>query len=227
MGRSNSGDWKMVFRTNLSTLNIGLMMYGRARWQEAGQQEKVSMLYWLVRTRNSSSPSSSRSFRTQSHWSFTAGYCVDSERFLRVHQSHRMCNQFTLRHKFRIDSGRTKFKQGQTDGILYSRESHAWESPRFIRVWSDQTTSCILQAKVESAPRYGVLGRFSACSTKRIEVLSTRSNAVILYDTLPAYCISKAIVMKSEEIICQNVYHSGKVITEMRVDFIVFRFFWR
>ena len=27
-----------------------------------------------------------------------------------------MCNQFTLRQKFRIDSGRTKFKQGKTDG---------------------------------------------------------------------------------------------------------------
>ena len=26
--------------------------------------------------------------------------------------------------KFRIDSGRTKFKQGKTDGILYTRESH-------------------------------------------------------------------------------------------------------
>ena len=35
MVRSNSGDWKMIFRTNLSTLNGGLMMYGRARWQEA------------------------------------------------------------------------------------------------------------------------------------------------------------------------------------------------
>ena len=26
--------------------------------------------------------------------------------------------------KFRIDSGRTKFKQGQTNGVLYSLESH-------------------------------------------------------------------------------------------------------
>ena len=25
----------MIFGTNLSTLNIGLMMYGKARWQEA------------------------------------------------------------------------------------------------------------------------------------------------------------------------------------------------
>ena len=30
----------MIFRTNLSTLNIGLMMYGRARWQEAEATRK-------------------------------------------------------------------------------------------------------------------------------------------------------------------------------------------
>ena len=41
------------------------------------------------------------------------------------HLSYWMCNQFTLHHKFRIDSGRTKFKQqGKTDGILYGFESH-------------------------------------------------------------------------------------------------------
>ena len=77
------------------------------------QQEKISILYWSVRTRNSLPPSSSRSFRTQSCWFYTAGQCVDSEQFLRVHLSHWMCNQFTLHHKFRIDTGRTKFKQGK------------------------------------------------------------------------------------------------------------------
>ena len=38
--------------------------------------------------------------------------------------SYRMCNQFTFHHKFRIDTGRTKFKQGKTDGILHSCESN-------------------------------------------------------------------------------------------------------
>ena len=38
----------------------------------------------------------------------------------------------------------------------------------------------------------------------------TRSNAVILNDTLPAYCLSKAIVMKSEEIKNQKVYVSPR-----------------
>ena len=54
------------------------------------------------------------------------------------------------------------------------------------RAWPDQTTYCIEQAEVESAPRYGVLGRYSACSTKRIEVLSSK---IILYDTLSAYSL--------------------------------------
>ena len=60
------------------------------------------------------------------------------------------------------------------DGILYSRESHAQESPGSKRAWSDQTTSCILQEKVESASRHDVLGRHAACSAERIEVLSNK-----------------------------------------------------
>ena len=39
----------------------------------------------------------------------------------------------------------------------------------------DQTTSCIVyKQKVEKAPGYGVLGRYAACSTERIEVLSNK-----------------------------------------------------
>ena len=43
---------------------------------------------------------------------------------------------------------------------------------------------------------------------KGLKFYQTRSNAIILYETLPAYCISKAVVMNSEEIIHQKVYVS-------------------
>ena len=49
---------------------------------------------------------------------------------------------------------------------------------------------------------------FQLAQRKGLKFYQTRSNAVILYDTLPAYCISKAIVMKSEEIMYQKVYVS-------------------
>ena len=41
---------------------------------------------------------------------------------------------------------------------------------------------------------------------KGCKFYQTRSNAIILYDTLPAYCIPKAIMMKSGEIIYEKVY---------------------
>ena len=51
---------------------------------------------------------------------------------------------------------------------------------------------------------------FQLAQRKGLKFYQTRSNAVILYDTLPAYCISKAIVMKSEEITYQKVYVSPR-----------------
>ena len=41
MVRSNSGDWKMIFRTNMSIPNVGLLICGRARWQEAEATRKA------------------------------------------------------------------------------------------------------------------------------------------------------------------------------------------
>ena len=45
---------------------------------------------------------------------------------------------------------------------------------------------------------------------KGLKFYQTKSNAIIFYDTLPAYCISKVVVMKSEEIIYQKVYVSPR-----------------
>ena len=68
-----------------------------------GGNKKISLLYWSIR-RNSLPPSSSRSFRTQSCWSFITGECLYPGRFLQVHLSRWMCNQFTFHHLFRIDN---------------------------------------------------------------------------------------------------------------------------
>ena len=43
---------------------------------------------------------------------------------------------------------------------------------------------------------------------KGLKFYQTRSNAIILYNTLPAYCIPKAIQMETEEIKNEKVYAS-------------------
>ena len=43
---------------------------------------------------------------------------------------------------------------------------------------------------------------------KGLKFYQTQSNAIILYDTLPAYCIPKAIMMESGEVIYEKVFAS-------------------
>ena len=103
MVRSNSGDWKMIFGTSLSTLDICQMMYGRARWQKEEDKRKDFNTVLIRQDKKFFT-----SERTQSHWSYTARQCANTEQCLRVHLSYWMCNQFTLHHKFRINSAEDK-----------------------------------------------------------------------------------------------------------------------
>ena len=45
---------------------------------------------------------------------------------------------------------------------------------------------------------------------KGLKFYQTRSNAIILYDTLPAYCIPKVVVMESGEIKNEKVFVSSR-----------------
>ena len=203
MERSNSGDWKIIFGTNLSTLNIGLMKGGRAKWQEAEVTRKDFNIVLIHQ-------GSSRSFRTQSHWSFITGQCANSGQFLRVHLSHRMCDHFTCQDKFRIDTGRT-FGQ-KKDSILWSCETHGQGTQRSVQAWLDQTTSCVVQAeRVEETSRHGVIGvDLQLAQQKGFKFCETRSNAIILYDTLTAYCIPKVILMETGETEHEKVFSSPR-----------------
>ena len=87
MERLNSGDWKMIFENISSNLNIDLMICWRARWQEAEATRKDIEIELIHQHKKILPPSSSRSSRTQSHWSFITRQCIHSERF-RVHLSH-------------------------------------------------------------------------------------------------------------------------------------------
>ena len=75
----------------------------------------------------------------------------------------------------------------------------------------DQTTFCIVQARVEKAPGYGVLGRYTACSTERIEVPSKQDQTQSSSTIHSQLTVSrKVVVMESAEIIYQKVYVSTR-----------------
>ena len=111
-----------------------------------------------------------------------------------------MCHQFTLHHQFRIDTGRTKFEQN-TDSILHVCGSYELETPRLA--WYHQK-----KWKKHQNTVYCV--DIKLAQKKGFKFYQTLSNAIILYDTLPAYCIPKAIMMESGETIYEKVFASPR-----------------
>ena len=55
--------------------------------------------------------------------------------------------------------------------------------------------------KVEKTSKHVVLGRHNLALKKGLKFDQTRSNAIILHETLPAYCIPKVVMMETGEII--------------------------
>ena len=64
---------------------------------------------------------------------------------------------------------------------------------------------------MEETSEHGILGRHHLALRKGLKFYQTRSNAIILHETLPAYCIPKVVQMKAGEVIYENVYASPRL----------------
>ena len=116
-------------------------------------------------------------------------------------KSHSITNSGLIpgRHNSSRDRQKVFFKAANP-----MHENH--QDPKELDLTKPRLASYKQKWKVHQDTVYWV--DFQLAQRKRLKFYQTRSNAVILYDTLPAYCISKAIVMKSEEIMYQKVYVS-------------------
>ena len=125
-----------------------------------------------------------------------------------------MCNQFTL-HQLRIDTGRTKFEQ-KTDDILL-RLWIFWTKNTRIQ----QTLTWIHHVLHGTCREWGRHHDMVYCvdlqlaQQKGFKFSQTRSNAIIFYHTLPAYCIPKVVMMGSGEIKNEKVFASLWPLSEI------------
>ena len=119
-----------------------------------------------------------------------------------------MCNQLTLRREFRIDNWRTNFEQKTVffTSVDSMNKEHKdpfeidLNAPRLAwykqKVWNKRQT--LYRVDIKLAQKKG------------FTFYQTRSNAIILCDTLPAHCIPKVIMMGSGEVIYEKVYASPR-----------------
>ena len=117
-----------------------------------------------------------------------------------------MCNQFTFHHQFRIDIGRTKFEQ-QTDSMFLPVDpmNKEHKDPDTIDLNEPRHAQYMHKKwKKHQSTVYWV--DINLALKKGLTFCQTRSNAIILHETLPACCIPKVVRMETGEVTYKKVY---------------------
>ena len=130
-----------------------------------------------------------------------------------------MCNQFTFDHQFRIDTGRTNFEQ-QTDRVFFlpvdpmdknqkDPDTIDLNAPRHAqymhKAWKKHQNT-VYWVDINRALKTG------------LKFYQTRSNAIILHETLPAYCNPKVVRMETAEVTHEKVFASPRPPPKMLLE---------
>ena len=211
MERSNSGDHKIIFGTILSNLNICLMKSGRAQWQKAEETRKDFNIVLIHQDKKS----------------------FISELFKVIQDAVSLILHYRMMLLFRTISSSTFITSDVRSIYTPSwiqdryREDKMWATDRrySLRLWILWTQSTEIRTKLTW--KHSILHGTSTKSgtdiktrcywvdrklaqKKGFNFYQTRSNAIILYDTLPACCITKVIRMETGELIYEKVYASPR-----------------
>ena len=208
MEQLNSGESKTIFKNISCIVIIGLTTSGRKPWQEEEETRKDTSIvlirqeqFWYFRALQGHSGRSLIDPILQDK-------CCYSERLLTVLLSCRMCNQFTFHHQFGIDTWRSK----ATDRVFFllvdpMDKNH--KDPHTIDLNAPRHAQYVHKAwKKHQNTVYWV--DINLALKKGLKFYQTRSNATILHETLPAYCIPKVVRMETGEVIYEKVYASPR-----------------
>ena len=125
-----------------------------------------------------------------------------------------MCNQFTFYHQFGIDTGRSKFEQQKVLFLLVDPMDQKDNDPDTIDLGAPRLAQYMHKAwKKHHKTVYWV--DINLALKKALKFYQTRSNAIILHETLPAYCIPKVVMMEIGEVIYEKVHASPRLLPKI------------
>ena len=105
-----------------------------------------------------------------------------------------------------MDRFQEKASKRKTSCVLHHSESDGgwkWYGRNSTRL--DETKDCPIREYLEAPSKSGILCSLKLAHEKGLQFYQTRSHAVVLYNTLPAAFIEKAVCMKTQEELYQKV----------------------
>ena len=120
-----------------------------------------------------------------------------------------MCFQLAFYHQFGIDTWRSKFQQKTVFFLLVDPMDKSHKDPDVIDLCVPRRAQYVHNAwKRHQDAVYWV--DINLAIKKGLTICQTRSNAIILQETLPAYCIPKVVWMKTGEVLYEKVFMSPR-----------------
>ena len=206
MERLISGEWN-IFRTILCILDIGLMKCGRASWQEAEATRKD---FNIVLTRQDKKFFISELFKGHSGRNpidptLQHNVLILDNFFEYIYHIGCAINFHSITNSGLIAGGQNSSRERQT---VFCTVVNPMDKDHKDPYELDLTKPRLASYKHKKWQRHQDTVYWVDCQLaqrKGLKFYQTRCNAIILYDTLLAYCISKVVVMESGEIIYEKV----------------------
>ena len=196
MERLNSGESKTIFRLISCIVIIGLIISGRAAWQEEEETRKDFSIVLIHQEQSCTSElfkviqdtvSLILLYRTMSLFR-----TVSSSTFIMSD-----VQSITFHHQFRIDTGRSKFSNRQTVFFLpVDPMDQNHKDPDKIDLEAPRLAQYMHKAwKKHQNTVYWV--DIDLAQKKGLKFYQTRSNAIILYETLHQLIVSRKYIRES------------------------------
>ena len=121
-----------------------------------------------------------------------------------------MCNQFTFHHQFGIDTWKSNLSNRQTVFFLpVDPMDKEHKDPDTIDLNAPRLAWCKNKAWKKHQDTVHWVD-INLALKKGLKFYQTRSIAIILHETLPAYCIPKVVRMETGEVIYEKVCASPR-----------------
>ena len=201
--------WTMkIFRANSHNLFIGLTADGKHAWQQEEEKKMIPVLYWCFRNncltfqghsgRNLVDPTLQDNVVVQSNffqYIYHVGCAINLHSIINsglILGGQNLRNRQTI-FFLPVDPMDKNHKDPDTIDLSVPRHAqymhNAWKRHQDAIYWVD----------------------INLAMKKGLKFYQTRSNAIILHETLPAYCIPKVVRLETGEVIFEKVYMSPRL----------------